>query len=108
MCFVLGGYAPVTDAALAAVHSSIQRLEFGFCNGHPVTSWLVPAQALYEKFESEGRARDQIDARKLWFAIMDAQVWRRSHPLVLPLILHVCCILNDWQPGVCLHCARSA
>ena len=51
------------------------------CTGHPLTSWLVVTQALYEKFESEGRARDQIDARKLWFAIMDAQVGRQSCPL---------------------------
>jgi ribonucleotide reductase alpha subunit len=30
--------------------------------------------ALYEKYEQEGRARKTIDARDLWFAILDAQM----------------------------------
>eukprot|EP00040_Diaphanoeca_grandis_P025612 m.142138 g.142138 ORF g.142138 m.142138 type:complete len:778 (-) comp30232_c1_seq1:34-2367(-) len=30
--------------------------------------------ALYEKYESEGKFREQIDAQKLWFAIIEAQI----------------------------------
>jgi hypothetical protein len=74
---------------------------------HPLTSWLVLKQALYEKFEAEGRARDQIDARKLWFAIMDAQVCGDIHgPWGSP---HLSCLLQleGRQPSACLHCARS-
>ena len=31
-------------------------------------------EALYEKYEQEGRARKQIPAQQLWFAILDSQV----------------------------------
>ena len=31
-------------------------------------------EALYEKYEAEGRARKQIPAQQLWFAILDSQV----------------------------------
>ena len=31
-------------------------------------------EALYEKYEKEGRARKQIPAQQLWFAILDSQV----------------------------------
>ena len=31
-------------------------------------------KALYEKYESQGKARKTIDARDLWFAILDAQM----------------------------------
>jgi len=30
-------------------------------------------EALYEKYESEGKFREQIDAQKLWFAVIEAQ-----------------------------------
>jgi ribonucleotide reductase alpha subunit len=30
--------------------------------------------ALYTKYEQEGKARKTIDAQKLWFAIMEAQI----------------------------------
>jgi len=31
-------------------------------------------RALYEKYEKEGRGRKQIDAQKLWFKVLDAQI----------------------------------
>jgi ribonucleoside-diphosphate reductase alpha chain len=31
-------------------------------------------KALYEKYESEGRGRKQIDAQKLWFKVLDSQI----------------------------------
>jgi len=31
-------------------------------------------EALYEKYEKEGRARKQIPAQQLWFAVLDSQV----------------------------------
>ena len=31
-------------------------------------------KALYEKYEEEGRGRKQMDAQKLWFKILDAQI----------------------------------
>ena len=31
-------------------------------------------EALYEKYEKEGRGRKTISAQKLWYAIMDAQI----------------------------------
>lgn len=31
-------------------------------------------EELYERYEREGRARKTIDAQKLWFAILDAQI----------------------------------
>lgn len=31
-------------------------------------------RALYEKYEQEGRGRKQIDAQKLWFKVLDAQI----------------------------------
>ena len=30
--------------------------------------------ALYTKYENEGKARKTIDAQKLWFAILEAQI----------------------------------
>ena len=31
-------------------------------------------EALFEKYEKEGRARKTIPAQKLWYAIMEAQI----------------------------------
>lgn len=31
-------------------------------------------EALYEKYEKEGRARQTISAQKLWYAILEAQI----------------------------------
>jgi len=31
-------------------------------------------EALYERYESEGRARETVDAQKLWYAILEAQI----------------------------------
>ena len=31
-------------------------------------------KALYEKYETEGRGRKQVDAQKLWFKVLDAQI----------------------------------
>lgn len=36
--------------------------------------WGEEFDALYEKYEAEGRARRVIDAQQLWFAILEAQV----------------------------------
>ncbi|AHA56055.1 ribonucleotide reductase [Emiliania huxleyi virus 86] len=36
--------------------------------------WGDDYVALYEKYESEGKARKTIPAQKLWFAIMDSQI----------------------------------
>ena len=30
--------------------------------------------ALYQKYESEGRGRKQVDAQKLWFKVLDSQI----------------------------------
>ena len=36
--------------------------------------WGDQFEALYERYEAEGRARDAFPARKLWFAILEAQI----------------------------------
>ena len=36
--------------------------------------WGAEFEALYEKYEKEGRARKTVKAQELWFAILDAQV----------------------------------
>jgi ribonucleoside-diphosphate reductase alpha chain len=36
--------------------------------------WGAAFEALYEQYESEGRARKTVKAQDLWFAILDAQV----------------------------------
>jgi len=36
--------------------------------------WGAEFEALYEQYESEGRARKTVKAQDLWFAILDAQV----------------------------------
>ena len=36
--------------------------------------WGTEFEALYEKYESEGRARKTVKAQDLWFAVLDAQV----------------------------------
>ena len=37
-------------------------------------TWGPEFEALYAKYEGEGRAKKVIRAQSLWFAIMDAQV----------------------------------
>jgi len=37
-------------------------------------SWGKKFEALYEGYEREGRARSSVSARKLWFAILEAQM----------------------------------
>lgn len=37
-------------------------------------SWGEQFEALYEQYEREGRARQTVDARKLWFAVLEAQI----------------------------------
>lgn len=61
---------------------SMKRVESGgqwslFCpneapNLHEV--WGEEFEALYEQYEREGRARKTIDAQKLWYAILEAQI----------------------------------
>ena len=36
--------------------------------------WGDEFEALYEKYEKEGRARKTIEAQKLWYAILEAQI----------------------------------
>lgn len=36
--------------------------------------WGPEFEALYEKYEKEGRARKTIPAQKLWYAILEAQI----------------------------------
>lgn len=36
--------------------------------------WGDEFEALYKKYEGEGRARKVIEARKLWFAVLEAQI----------------------------------
>lgn len=36
--------------------------------------WGEAFEQLYERYEKEGRARQVLDARKLWFAILEAQI----------------------------------
>lgn len=36
--------------------------------------WGEEFEALYKKYETEGRGRRSIEARKLWYAILDAQI----------------------------------
>lgn len=36
--------------------------------------WGEEFEALYRKYESEGRSRKTIKAQQLWFAILEAQV----------------------------------
>ncbi|HXB94281.1 MAG TPA: ribonucleoside-diphosphate reductase subunit alpha, partial [Puia sp.] len=37
-------------------------------------AWGEPFEALYTRYESEGRARRTVKAQDLWFAILDAQI----------------------------------
>mgnify|MGYP003338858215 CR=1 FL=1 len=39
-----------------------------------VDSWGAEFEALYEKYEAEGKAREQLSAQQLWFAILDSQI----------------------------------
>ena len=36
--------------------------------------WGEEFEELYEKYEKEGRARKTIEAQKLWYAILEAQI----------------------------------
>ena len=36
--------------------------------------WGDEFEALYEQYEREGRARKTIEAQKLWYAIIEAQI----------------------------------
>ena len=36
--------------------------------------WGEEFEALYEKYEKEGRARKTIPAQKLWYAILESQI----------------------------------
>lgn len=36
--------------------------------------WGEEFERLYEQYEREGRARKTIEAQKLWYAIMEAQI----------------------------------
>ena len=36
--------------------------------------WGDEFEALYEQYEREGRARKTIEAQKLWYAILEAQI----------------------------------
>lgn len=36
--------------------------------------WGDEFEALYEKYEKEGRARKTIEAQKLWYAMLEAQI----------------------------------
>ena len=38
--------------------------------------WGAEHEALYTKYEREGRAKKVIKAQQLWFAILEGQVWR--------------------------------
>ncbi|KAI0726288.1 ribonucleotide reductase alpha subunit [Fomitopsis betulina] len=44
--------------------------------------WGDEFEQLYERYESEGRARRTIDAHKLWYAILDAQI-ETGNPFML-------------------------
>ncbi|KZT11824.1 ribonucleotide reductase alpha subunit [Laetiporus sulphureus 93-53] len=44
--------------------------------------WGEEFERLYEQYEREGRARRTIDAHKLWFAILDAQI-ETGNPFML-------------------------
>jgi ribonucleoside-diphosphate reductase alpha chain len=37
-------------------------------------SWGAEFEALYEKYEAEGKARKTIKAQELWFAVLDSQI----------------------------------
>ena len=43
------------------------------CPGLP-DCWGEKFESLYTHYESEGKAMKEIDARKLWHAILDAQI----------------------------------
>jgi ribonucleoside-diphosphate reductase subunit M1 len=36
--------------------------------------WGAEFEALFERYESEGRARKTVPAQKLWYAILEAQI----------------------------------
>lgn len=36
--------------------------------------WGAEFEALFEKYETEGRARKTIPAQKLWYAILESQI----------------------------------
>lgn len=64
------------------VFSSMKRVEANeewslFCpNEAPgmADCWGEEFEALYEKYEKEGRARRTVPAQKLWYAILEAQI----------------------------------
>ena len=45
--------------------------------------WGAEHEALYAKYEAEGRAKKVIRAQALWFAIMDAQVTIGTHGVTM-------------------------
>ena len=61
---------------------SMKRVEAGqewslFCpNEAPglYETWGAEFDALFEKYEKEGRQRKSIPAQKLWYAILEAQI----------------------------------
>ena len=63
-------------------HFSMKRVESGgkwslFCPNeasglHEV--WGDEFEALYEQYEREGRARKTVEAQKLWYAMLEAQI----------------------------------
>ena len=38
-------------------------------------TWGAEFEALFEKYEKEGRQRKTIPAQKLWYAILEVYVW---------------------------------
>ena len=51
-------------------------------------------EELYEHYEREGRARKTINAQKLWYAILEAQI-ETGGPFM---------VYKDHANGMCLHC----
>ncbi len=75
--------------------------------------WGDEFEALYQKYEAEGRARKVVRAQQLWFAVLEAQI-ETGNPYVLFKVggwckdtcLTAVCAACAWQ-GACWHTYTS-
>lgn len=65
--------------------------------------WGAEFEALYEKYEREGKGRKVVDAQKLWFAIIDSQIETGT-----PYILYkdACNSKSNQQNLGTIHCSN--
>jgi ribonucleoside-diphosphate reductase subunit M1 len=60
-------------------------------------TWGPEFEALFEKYEKEGRQRKTVPAQKLWYAILEAQIETGGPFMVYKD--HANCESCPWSPG---------